>query len=148
MTKKAEANDPAEVKHYPDLGKSEREEAEKEGVKAAFSQSAQTNFSTRSATESESTGDRWPDRSEIQPWAHMLDLGEDEFVKAIDAKADVPVPEGKVAGLLGLERSGKNRTGYVKAMMDRLGVDDVYEVTSAGPGHTNDTTPINKLKRK
>jgi hypothetical protein len=33
-------------------------------------------------------------------------------------KGDRPVPEEKVAGLLSLERAGKNRTPYVKALME------------------------------
>lgn len=139
---------PEEITTYPELTESEREKAEKEGVKAAYAQSAQTNFATRSATETDVTGDRWPDRHEIMPWAGLVDLGLDAFKAAIDAKAEPAVPEGKVAGLMELERSGKNRTEYVKALCERLGVKSPFEVTSAGPGHTNDVSSVNALFSK
>ncbi|MGI4847263.1 MAG: hypothetical protein ACRYGK_03875 [Janthinobacterium lividum] len=137
------AAEPARI--VPELTDDEREQAEKEGVKEAYKQSAQTNFATRSATETTGGGDRWPDRSEIMQFAGMIDLGLEEFEKAIAADAKPAIPEGKVAGLLGLERSGKNRTQYVKAMMKRLGVTSVYDVTTAGPAFTNDVTPITAL---
>lgn len=146
-TKKHEVKDDT-VKHTPELTETEKTEAEKEGVKAALAQSAQTNFATQSATESpDYEGDRWPDRHEIMRYAHLVDLGLDEFKAAISEKAEVTVPESKVAGLMELERSGKNRTEYVKALCDRLGVKSPLEVTSAGPGHTNDVTAVNKIVR-
>lgn len=82
---------------------------------------------------------------DIMRWEPILDLGLDEFKARIAEKSDAPVPEEKVAGLLSLERAGRNRTDYVKAMVDRLGVDSPYEVTNAGPGHTNDVTPVSHL---
>jgi len=146
MTKKqSTANEPESTQHYPDLTDAEREEAEKEGVKEAIKKSAETAFVTRSEIEGESTGDRWPDRSEIMQYAHIVDLGLEAFKEAVKADAEPAIPESKVAGLLGLERSGKNRTEYVKAMMARLGVKSVYEVTNAGPGFTNDVTPVSTL---
>jgi hypothetical protein len=139
-------NDPRPV---PELSDAEREEAEKEGVKNAITRSAETNFLTRSATESpEFVGDRWPERHEIMQWAGTLDLGLDAFKAAVAADAPVSIPEGKVAGLVELERSGKNRTDYVKALCDRLGVKSPTEVTSAGPGYTNDVTQLNELVRE
>lgn len=141
-----EAQD-ATIRNFPELTDAEREAAEKEGVKAAYARSAETNFLTRSATETDSAGDRWPDRHEIMQWAHMVDLELDAFKAAIDANADPAVPESKVAGLMELERSGQNRTEYVKAMCDRLGVSSPLEVTNAGPGYTNDVTAVNKIVR-
>lgn len=137
----------ATIRNFPELSDTEREAAEKEGVKAAYARSAETNFLTRSATETDSVGDRWPDRHEIMQWAHVVDLDLDGFKAAIDANAESAIPESKVAGLMELERSGKNRTEYVKAMCERLGVSSPYEVTNAGPGHTNDVTSINKIVR-
>lgn len=132
----------------PELSDAEREEAEKEGLKAAYAQSAQTEFATQSATESpDYQGDKWPDRHEIMRWAHIVDLGLDEFKEAIKEGAEPNIPESKVAGLMELERSGKNRTEYVKALCDRLGVKSPLEVTNAGPGHTNDVTAVNKIVR-
>lgn len=139
---------PAEVvRNYPELSDAEKLEAEKQGVKNALARSAETNFATKSETETASGGDRWPDRHEIMQWAHMVDLELDAFKEAISADNPTPVPEGKVAGLMELERSGKNRTEYVAAMCERLGVQSPLEVTSAGPGHTNDVTAVNKIVR-
>jgi hypothetical protein len=152
MTTKKIAKDESKpdenVKHFPELSEEEKTEAEKEGVKAAMAQSAQTNFATQSATEApDYVGDRWPDRHEIMRFAHIIDLGLDAFKKAIADDAESLIPEGKVAGLLELERSGKNRTEYVNALCKRLGVKSPLEVTSAGPGHTNDVTPVAVLAK-
>lgn len=135
------------VKLTPELSKSEVAEAEKQGVKNALTQSAQTNFATQSATENndEYAGDRWPDRHEIMRYAHIVDLGLDEFKKAVAEGAEPNIPEGKVAGLLELERSGKNRTEYVRALCQRLKVKSPTEVTSAGQGYTNDVSSITQL---
>lgn len=130
----------------PELTEAERTEAEKEGLKAAYAQSAQTTFATQSATESpDYEGDRWPDRHEIMRWAHIVDLGLEAFKAAVAEDAEPAIPESKVAGLLELERSGKNRTEYVQALCDRLGVKSPLEVTSAGPSHTNDVTQVSAL---
>lgn len=146
MTTKKQAAQDDTVKHFPELTEAEKTDAEKEGVKAALAQSAQTNFATQSATEApDYEGDRWPDRHEIMRYAHIVDLGLEEFKKAIADDADVTIPEGKVAGLLELERSGKNRTEYVNALCARLGVKSPLEVTSAGPGHTNDVTAVSTV---
>lgn len=139
-------NDPRPV---PELSDTEKAEAEKEGVKAALAQSAQTNFATRSATESpdSSAADKWPGRHEIMQWASVVDLGLEAFEAAVSADAENTIPEDKVAGLLELERSGKNRTQYVAALCKRLGVKSPYEVTNAGPGHTNDVTSVTQITR-
>lgn len=145
QTKQDEGKNGREV---PELSEAEKLEAEKEGVKAALAQSAQTNFATQSATESpDFEADRWPDRHEIMPWSHLVDLGLDAFKDAIKDDAEPLIPESKVAGLMELERSGKNRTEYVKALCDRLGVSSPLEVTNAGPGFTNDVTAVNKIVR-
>lgn len=86
----------------------------------------------------ETAGQKYPGMHEVMQFAPLLDLGLEEFEKAIKEGADDPVPEEKVAGLLELERSGKNRTDYVQALCKRLGVKSPYEVTAAGPGYTND----------
>lgn len=138
---------PEEIQHFPELTDAEKTAAEKEGVKAAYKQSAQTNFATRSATESESVGDRWPDRHEIMRWEHLLGLDLVAFEAAIDEKAEPAVPESKVAGLVELERSGKNRKQYCDILIKRLGVSSVYEVTSAGPGYMNEVAPIIAVKK-
>jgi len=154
MTKKQdekvaqEAHEAEAENKLPELTEPERDQAKKDGLKAAYAQSAQTEFATQSATESpEYEGDKWPDRHEIMRWAHIVDLGLDEFREAVKEGAEPNIPESKIAGLMELERSGKNRTEYVKALCDRLGVKSPLEVTNAGPGHTNDVTAVNKIVR-
>ena len=77
----------------------------------------------------------------------MLGLGLDGFKAAIDEKADAPLADDQVANLLKLERAGPNRTDYVKALCQRLGVKSPYEVTDAGPGYTNDVSNITNIAR-
>jgi hypothetical protein len=48
--------------------------------------------------------------------------------------------QGQVAGLLEVERSGKNRTDVVKVLCEHLKITSPYEVTNAGPAYTNDVT--------
>lgn len=82
---------------------------------------------------------------DIMGFEPLLDLGVNEFETRIAEEQDNPVPEEKVAGLLSLERAGRNRTPYVQAMCKRLDVKSPYEVTNAGPGYTNDVHPITEL---
>ena len=82
---------------------------------------------------------------DIMQFEPLLSQGADEFKATIANTKEGAVPEEKVAGLLELERSGQNRTPYVQAMCKRLGVKSPYEVTNAGPGYTNDVTPITSL---
>lgn len=96
------------------------------------------------------TGARqWHGKDDIMQFEPLLGLGVEEFTARIadkpDEKVGPPVPEEKVAGLLELERSGQNRTDYVQAMCKRLNVKSPYEVTNAGPGHTNDVTAVTKI---
>ena len=63
----------------------------------------------------------------------------------IDQHADNAISESKIAGLLEMERSGRNRTEHVQVLCKRLGVKSPTEVTDAGPAYTNDTTQTNKL---
>lgn len=80
------------------------------------------------------------------PLAPLLDLGLDELTRRLTKDKDegfIPFDHAKM--LLSLERSGKNRTGYVKALLKAIGTDDPYKVTSAGPPYTNDETSVTKL---
>ena len=119
-------------------------------TKAALKEKEAAKDSYRYATDGNlpgepSGGPRWPGKSEVMQFAHLLGLGIEEFEAAIADDADVLVAEDKVAGLMELERSGQNRTPYVKALMKRLGVSSPYEVTAAGPGYTNDVQPVTQL---
>lgn len=114
-------------------------EAEKEAAKDAY------RYATDGNLPSDSAGPKYVGMDEIMQYAPIIGLGIDEFKARIAENSDDPVPEEKVAGLLSLERSGQNRTDYVRALCDRLGVKSPYEVTNAGPGYTNDTSPITAL---
>jgi len=98
----------------------------------------------------EPQGDRYIGKDEIMQWAHYVDFDLDALKAALDPDADNAIPDNKVAGLLGLERGGKNRTAFVQAYMDRLRVANPklkspYEVTAAGPAYTNDVSSVTKL---
>lgn len=67
----------------------------------------------------------------------LLDLGPDAFVSAISAAASPLLTSDKLTAVLALERNGPNRTPYVQALCDRLGVASPYESYSGGPAFTN-----------
>lgn len=129
------------------LSEAEIAAAQKEGQREAVKESAKDTF--RALTDGNLPGEpparQFIGMDDIMGFEPLLDLGVDEFEARIAEESDNPVPEEKVAGLLSLERAGRNRTPYVKAMVDRLGIDSVYEVTNAGPGYTNDVHPISEL---
>jgi hypothetical protein len=78
--------------------------------------------------------------------APLLDLPLDTLVQRLsNDKVQGHIDFETAKGLLHLERSGQNRTEYVKALMNRIGVDDPRDVTTAGPGYTNDVTALNHL---
>lgn len=83
---------------------------------------------------------------EIMLYAHIVELGLGAFKDAISAKGEHPLPEDKVAGLYKLERNGQNRTPYVQALRDRLGLKKGEDVPGAGgPDYTNDITQVSEL---
>lgn len=88
---------------------------------------------------------QWHGADEIQMYAHNLALGVDAFEEKVKvANKEDPIPDEKVYGLLALERNGKNRTPYVKAMMKRLKL-KADELPGGGPAYTNDLTSITDL---
>lgn len=83
--------------------------------------------------------------------APLLNLSQDELSRRL-GNANVPdhIDFETAKGLLHLERSGQNRTGYVKMLTARIGEEvgrkvHPHEVTNAGPPHTNDETSISEL---
>lgn len=125
--------------------------AQAEGVKEAIKEDAKATY--ESLTDGNLPGvepaRQFNGMDDIMRFEGLLDLGVAEFEDRIsetpEAPVGAPLPEEKVAGLLSLERAGRNRTPYVKALCDRLGVKSPYEVTPAGPGYTNDIHPITDL---
>lgn len=88
---------------------------------------------------------QWHGADEIQMYAHNLALGVDAFEEKVKVtNKEDPIPDEKVYGLLALERNGKNRTPYVKAMMKRLKL-KADELPGGGPAYTNDLTSISDL---
>lgn len=127
------------------LSAAEKAAAQKEGAKEAVKEQAKDTAAFLADNEPPTPpAKQWHGKDEIMQYAHIIDLGIEAFVEAI-AEKDGGIPEEKVAGLLELERSGKNRTDYVQALCKRLGVKSPYEVTNAGPDYTNDVTPVTKL---
>jgi hypothetical protein len=119
--------------------------AQQEGIVEAVKESAKDTYKalTDGALPGAPPARQFTGMDEVMQYAGILDLGVDQFRERIEQGG--PVPEEKVAGLLSLERAGRNRTIYVKALMDRLGIDHPREVTSAGPDYTQDETPISQL---
>lgn len=134
-----------EATGLPKLSDAELAAAQKEGVKEAAKEQAKDSAAFLADNEPPAPpAKQWHGKDEIMQYAHIVDLDIEAFEEAI-AEKDGGIPEEKVAGLLELERSGKNRTDYVQALCKRLGVKSPYEVTSAGPDYTNDVTPVTKL---
>lgn len=131
----------------PPVSEADRKEAMVEGIKDDLKEVAKD--AHRALTDGNLPGEvapnQWPDSGEIMQFAHLIELPLDELKRATAKDAGYGVSDGKVAGLLELERSGKNRTDYVQYLCQRLGVKSPYEVTNAGPGYTNDTTNVTAL---
>lgn len=141
MTKSKEPNDQPTA--------DEIAEANKEGVLDRVRESA--NLQDDSSIEGElPQGDQYIGKSEIMQYEYFLDFSLDQLKAALDPKADNAIPDNKVAGLLGLERGGKNRTQFVKLYFDRLKkanprLKSVYDVTNAGPAYTNDVSNVTDI---
>lgn len=119
-----------------------KEEVATDLAKDAVKQEAR--MSTGTESEVDTAQSKYLGSDEIMQWEHVLDLDPDAFEDAIAEKAEHPIPENKVYGLLALERNGKNRTPYVKAAMKRLKLTK-EELPGGGPAYTNDVSPTSKL---
>ncbi len=128
------------------LTEAEQKAARKEGAKQDVKDAAANShrFLTDGQNLGEAPKQQWTGHDEIMPYAPALELAIDAFEERIDPKADRPLPEEKVYGLLALERNGQNRTPYVKAMMKRLKL-KADELPGGGPAYTNDVTNITDL---
>jgi len=131
------------------LSDADRAEAMQEGAKEDVKEAAKNahHALTDGSLPGEPPKNPYHGHDEIQPWAHNLDLGVDAFEKLVSAKPTddgTTLPDEKVYGLLALERNGKNRTPYVKAMMKRLKL-KADELPGGGPSYTNDLTSITDL---
>lgn len=117
----------------------------KDLAKDAVRQEAQLATGNESTTEDIS---QWANlQIEANKIDYILDFGLEALKKAIDPKAERPIPEEYIAGALALERNGKNRTDFVKAYKDRLGIKDVSKELpqAGGPDYTNDVSSVSDL---
>lgn len=127
----------------PDLSKADVVQAKKEGELEAVKEGAKAQFK---ATDGVAVlDDPEPGITPTYNVFHlqdMVDLDPDVLAKALDGKQDgyPALSEGQIAGLLEVERSGKNRTDVVEVLCKRLGIKSPYEVTDAGPAYTNDVS--------
>lgn len=145
MTKAKHEETAAELVGEKKQDASVKADAAEELAREAVKEEARLDTGTKAPDPEEPTAaEKYQGHSEIMQWAYMLDLGIEAFEDAIDKKAERPVPEEKVYGLLALERNGQNRTLFVKAMMKRLGLKS-DELPGGGPDYTVDTTPVSKL---
>lgn len=130
------------------LSAAEQAATQKDAAKEAAKEAAKAEIAADTGTRADPADAKrqWLGHDEISQWASLLDLGIDAFKEAIDPKADNPVPEEKVYGLLALERNGRNRTDYVKLMIDQLKL-ELDEIPGGGPDYTHDTTNITKLAK-
>lgn len=123
----------------------QKAQAQQEGAKEAIKEAAADTY--RSLTDGVLPGAppaaQYHGSDEIMQYAGILDLSPEAFAEKLEKGG--PVPEEKVAGLLKLERAGQNRTFYVQTLCKRLGIKDPRDVTDAGPGYTNDETPVTAL---
>lgn len=124
----------------PDLSKSDVANAKKEGALEAVREGAKQRF--KSSDGVAVTGTEEPGVTatyDVFHLQHMVDMDPDALKAALDGKSGGPaLTEGQIAGLVEVERSGKNRTDIVKVLCDRLGIKTPFEVTDAGPNYTND----------
>jgi len=137
----------ADTKDPTDLSAKDLAAAQTDAAKEVAKDSAKVQImqDTGTTSDAEPVGTKYFGSDEIQMFAHLLDDGIENLKKAIDPKDGIP--EEKVAGLLILERNGKNRTEFVKLLMKRLGIKDLRaELPQAGgPDYTNDTTNLTAL---
>lgn len=135
------ANAPAGL----DISEAEIVKQRAEGAKEAVKESAKDAYTLLvDGGLPDPAPNKWQGSDEIQMWAHIIDLGLDAFEERVASKGDDAIPEEKVYGLLALERNGKNRTPYVKAMMKRLKL-KADELPGGGPAYTNDISNITDL---
>jgi hypothetical protein len=125
----------------PDLSRKDVEEAKKAGALEAVQESAKQRFKSSDGIAVNDTEAGITKTNDVFHLQDMVDMDPDALKAALDGKGPpgtASLSEGQIAGLLEVERSGKNRTDIVKVLCDRLGIKTPYEVTDAGPNYTND----------
>ena len=127
----------------PDLPRADVEKAKLDGALDAVREGAKARFKATDGVGV--TGDAEAGITPTYDVFHLqdrVDLEPDALKAWLDGKDGsgfVP-SQGQVAGLLEVERSGKNRTDVVEVLCKHLGIKTPYEVTDAGPNFTNDVS--------
>jgi hypothetical protein len=123
----------------PDLSKKDVEQAKKEGALEAVREGAKQRFKSSDGIAVNDTEAGVTPTYDVFHLQHMVDMDPAALKDALDGKSGGPaLSDGQIAGLVEVERSGKNRTDIVKVLCDRLGISSPFEVTDAGPNYTND----------
>lgn len=137
-----------------ELTRKEIEDARKEGALEAFREGGKSAALADTGTQGDPEAMAEAESKRISPdqnttfIAPLLDLSLDALVPRLtNDKVPDPISLETAKGLLALERAGRNRTGYVRALCERIGVDSPVEVTPAGPPYTNDETSISELMK-
>lgn len=146
MTKKSDTphTDPS----LPDVKAGEVEAAKKEGMMEAVKEGAKAQFLQTDGTPfaGEKGAPKVVPTYDVFHLQELLELTPDALKDALEGKdkpeGTIGISNGQAAGLLEVERSGKNRTDIVKVLMDHLGLKSPYEVTDAGPNFTNDVSRV------
>lgn len=138
---------------FPEPADEDKAKAREQGVLDAIKESTKEAYKS-GANEGygdNGEGPRFNGTMEVAHLEHLVDLPIDKLNDVLNGKGvnpgDNPVPlsENQIAGLLEVERSGKNRTDRVRVLCKRLGIKSPYEATNAGPAYTVDTTNLNDL---
>lgn len=124
----------------PDITAKEADAAKKEGVLNTIAEDAGNRFKATDGVADNDPEVGIQKTNDVFHLQDLVDLDPAELKKALDGKGDhqTGLSEGQIAGLLEVERSGKNRTDVVQVLCARLGIKTPYEVTDAGPNYTND----------
>jgi hypothetical protein len=137
---------------FPEPKPSEIKALRAEGVKDAIKESTKDAYisgANEGYGDNDAATDRFAGMKNVSHLNDLVDLPADDLDDLLQGKGNHPhqgkLTDAQVAGLLEVERSGKNRTSHVKVLMKRLDIKSPYEATSAGPAYTNDTTNVTEL---
>lgn len=136
----------------PDVPARVVEEAKMQGIKDVIGEDAGARFkATDGVGVTEDTSGRITPTYDVFHLQDFVDLDPKALKAALEGKdrsMGFTPSQGQVAGLLEVERSGKNRTDVVKVLCDYLGIDSPYEVTDAGPNYTNNVDRVTPVKAR
>lgn len=136
-------------KAFPQADAAEVLKARKDGHLEAIKDNAKLVYASGGEQEyGGSTGtQRFQGASDVANIEYFVDLPEEQLKKMLKGEhAMGGITDARAAGLLEVERSGKNRSHVVDLLCNHLGIDSPYEATDAGPPYTNDTSLLKAVK--